>query len=151
MNILILEDRGSVSYYMQEALELRGYSVMSAGTIWEAQRYWDQRNERPVHCIIIDLNMSAEGLSAEELACTGEGILTGWIWLKERVYRDNPDMKHQTIIYSEYLEDLQRHLADHASEWDTICKVPKRGTTGTGVDVLRCVERIAKSLEGGKP
>jgi CheY-like chemotaxis protein len=140
VNILVLEDRGRVSYYMEEALRSRGHTVLSAGNIWEAQYHWDQRSETVVNCIIADLNMSSDGLTPDETERTQEGILTGWVWLTERVYRDDPEMMPRTVIYSEYLDYLKDRLSN--DERRLVRQVSKRGSRSTTTEVLTCVQEI---------
>lgn len=108
MNVLILEDRGSVAENLKNSLELEGCKVFNAPNVWAATEIWD---ENRIDCIILDLNMSPEGMTEEQIEETELGLLTGWIWLRDHVLKSHPDMKERTIIYSEYthfLEDLKR-------------------------------------------
>ena len=100
MNILFLEDRGSVSFYLKENLHNRGHVVYEASSIPEATSIW---RENKIDCLIVDLNLTPEGLTEEEIELTRNGLLTGWIWLKRHIFPDHPLMKKRTIILSEYL------------------------------------------------
>lgn len=140
MNILVLENRGSVSYYMVEALRAQ-HEVFDAQSITDAQSYLE--SER-IDCFIIDLNMDPYGLEDDEIAETRDGLLTGWIWLREYVYKENPSLKSQTIIYTEYLPDLKANVP--FEELKGIFLVPKRGTTGVARQVRNTVDTIARRL-----
>ncbi len=106
MNILLVDDRGSVSKHVKGLLEDREHIVFSAFTIGEAQAYWED-NKIAFDCLIIDLNMDPTVLLNEEIDRTHYGLLTGWIWLKEYVYKKDNSMKQRTIIFSDYLTELK--------------------------------------------
>jgi hypothetical protein len=125
MNILVLEDRGIVSYYLQEFLEDKGHQIYHAFNINDANSYLVE-HEDDIGCIITDLNMSSVGLTDIEINQTHAGLFSGWIWLREYVFNKYPKMKLRTIIYSDYLEDLQKFVS--ASELAGINLVRKRGT-----------------------
>ena len=59
-----------------------------------------------IDCIIADLNMKPEGLEENQIAQTMAGLLTGWIWLRDYVFKDIPSMKEKTIIYTDYKDHL---------------------------------------------
>ena len=115
MIILILEDRGSVSYFFKELFEgVEGHIIYEAFSVLDAQSYWHppERSDGPeVHgrpeCIIADLNLNPQGLAKHEREETRGGLLTGWIWLRNYVFSEQPEMRKRTIIYSEYVEDLR--------------------------------------------
>lgn len=138
MKILIVEDRGSVAIQMKHVLEQRGHEVLKAVSINDAQSFWEAGS---IDCLIVDLNMSPVGLEPAEIKETKSGLLTGWVWLKQRVYSDNPAMKQCTIIYTEYLDSLEEHVPE--SEWAVIERIRKKGSTSPGELVLNAVARIA--------
>jgi hypothetical protein len=142
MNILVLEDRGSVSFYMEEALRNEGHIIFSAYNVNDAQSYWEKEN---IDCIIVDLNMAPDGLKPEEIADTKDGLLTGWIWLSNYVFKDKPEMKRQTVIYTEYMGDLRENVSSQALEG--IRLIPKRGFTSTAEQVFNHVKAIALMVE----
>ena len=107
MNILLFEDRGSVFKPLKDALETMGHKILDAYNIYEANEYLDQGH---IDCIILDLNMSPDGLSDEEKKQTEDGILTGWIWLKNYALPTVPMLRQCTIIISEYIAYLQVHM-----------------------------------------
>ena len=146
MNILILEDRGSVSFFMVEALKQRGHNVFSANTTNEATEFW---NEQEIDCLIVDLNMSPEGLSKEQAEKTRGGLLTGWVWLQETVFNTRPEMRPHTIIYSEYTKELKSGVKDVDLEGISI--IPKKAPTSTAEQVLEALNKISQKIkEGGK-
>ncbi len=142
MNVLVLEDRGSVAHYMRDALEENGHVVLDAVGINDAKSHF--RNET-VDCIIADLNMSPSGLNPQEIEETGDGLLTGWIWLRDYVYKEDPSMKRRTIILSEYTYALEIVPAEDLSG---IRQVDKKGSVSPADKVLRYVQDIARGLEG---
>jgi CheY-like chemotaxis protein len=105
MNILFLEDRGSVSFYLKQNLENFGYSVFEASSIPEANSIWE---EVKIDCLIVDLNLTPDGLTEEEIDMTHNGILTGWVWLKQYIFPEQPSIRKKTIILSEYLSELDK-------------------------------------------
>lgn len=77
MTILFLEDRGSVALPIKALLEERGHTVLHAFNCNDAETYLPECD-----CYIVDLNLSTDGLSSEEVQQTKGGKLTGWVWLK---------------------------------------------------------------------
>jgi CheY-like chemotaxis protein len=144
MTILFLEDRGSVSIHITEKLEQDGYDVVSAYNINDAQSAWESRKEKPIDCLIVDLNMPADGLSGREKEETKGGLLTGWIWLREHVFKEDPDTKTKTVIFSEYLDLFRMHVLE--SEYEGVVTIPKRAPYSPVEKLLKCVKKIA--LEG---
>lgn len=142
MNILVIEDRGSVSSYLEEALRSEGYKVFSAFNILDAQSFWE--NER-IDCIIADTNMSPEGLGLEEIQESKSGLLSGWIWLKNHVFRECPQMRGRTIVYSDYLEQLARNVPPDGLQG--VYLLSKRGSTSPAAELLKKTERIARDVE----
>lgn len=149
MNIMLLEDRGSVSLPMAGLLEDLGHQVFQAQTPADADGIWNRRREHPIHCIVADLNMASAGLSAGDAAKTHKGVLSGWIWLCSRIL-DHPEdrrMRSRIIIYSEYLPDLKQNIQE--AQWKAIPLIPKRDITDSTDRVLREIEKIEKlSTEG---
>jgi hypothetical protein len=143
MNILVLEDRGSVSFYVEEALEAEGHKIFPAFNINDAQSYWE---DEQIDCIIADLNMSPEGLKKSEAERTNAGILTGWVWLNDYVFCKKKEMRSRTVIYSEYLGQLREYVGGE-KEYVDICCVAKRGSTSPTEELLSYVRKISKIVE----
>ena len=140
MRILFLEDRGSVSEPITGKLKQDGYDVISAYDINDAQSVWENRGKRPIDCLIIDLNMPADGLSDHEKEDTKGGLLTGWIWLREHVFKDDADMKAKTVIFSEYLNVFRMHVPE--SEYEGVVTIPKSAAYSPVEKLLKCVRSI---------
>lgn len=145
MNVLVFEDRGSVSHYLEEALRSQGHQVFSAFSVPDAQTYWE---DEEIDCIVADLNMSPEGLKDDGQERTARGLLTGWVWLVEHVFKEKEQMKPRTIIYSDYLNVLKDNV--QADALKGVHLVPKKGTTSPAKEMLSFVERIARMVEGKK-
>ncbi|WP_321473453.1 hypothetical protein [uncultured Paludibaculum sp.] len=142
MNILFLEDRGSVTEYIKEILERDNkHRVIEAFDINDAQSSWEDRTKQPIHCMIIDLNMPADGLTEVEEAATAAGLLTGWIWLREYVFKVDPGMKARTIIFSDYLAEFKDRVPEE--ECRGISIIAKRSATPIE-SLLAAVEEITK-------
>ncbi len=139
MNIIFLEDRGTVSYYLSKNLESSGHTVFEAFSVPDARTYWEDED---IHCIIVDLNLSPDGLTEEERARTREGLLSGWIWVKEYVLREKPEMRDRIIIYSEYLSQLK--TLDTDEDFKEIKKIGKQGSESPVQELLDAVELISQ-------
>lgn len=142
MTILFLEDRGSVSVPLTEKLELDGYNVISAYDINDAQSVWENRKEMPIDCLIIDLNMPADGLSEDEQKQTNGGLQTGWIWLREYVFKDHAEMKARTVIFSDYLNPFREKVKE--SEYEGVITIPKSAAYSPVEKLLIEVKKIAQ-------
>lgn len=143
MNILILEDRGSVSYYMVETLK-QEHIVFDAYNVNDANSYLGKEQ---IDCLIVDLNMSPDGLTQEEVVKTQGGILTGWIWLSNYVYKDRSDMKQKTIIYTEYMYALREAINKgviNEDELKGIYLVSKKGSASPAEKLLECLREISE-------
>jgi CheY-like chemotaxis protein len=140
MKIILLEDQGSVLYSLKRTLQRCGHTVFEAPTLLDAASYW--KNER-IDCIIAALNLNPKGLEEDDIKATNGGVLTGWIWLKKYVLTRNESMKHRIIIYSDYLEHLNRTVKK--KELNGIALIKKKGS-GSPVkkllDAVDSVERI---------
>lgn len=140
MTILFLEDKGSVTEYVMEMLERDGHHrVIEAYDINDAQSAWEDRVQRPIDCLIIDLNMPADGLSKVEEAATAAGLLTGWIWLTDYVFKDAPRMKARTIIFSDYLGEFKSRVLEQ--EYAGITIIPK-GSANPIDALMAAVEEV---------
>jgi DNA-binding NarL/FixJ family response regulator len=144
MSVLLLEDRGAVSGPLTDVLVEKGFDVVSAFGVSDAQTAWSQRNDKPIDCLIVDLNMSPHGLSEEEYRKTRSGLLTGWVWLANYVFIDEPKMKSRTIVFSDYLEDFIRVV--DAQDREGVLLVSKRFESVE--KLLRRLREVEKSLEG---
>ena len=83
MNILFLEDRGASESPVNDWLQEEGHHVLDAFNPADAQSIWDNRTVLPIDCIIVDLNMPADGLTDGQKERSHGGVLSGWVWLKD--------------------------------------------------------------------
>ena len=141
MNILVLEDRGEVSFYLREFLESEGHVVLEAYNPNDAQSHWNVRKKVSVDCIIADLNMPPDGLTDEETASSRNGLLSGWYWLSGRVFPECPEMRKRVIVYSDYLADFKRYV--RSEEYAGIRLVAKRGSSSPAEAILNHLREIA--------
>lgn len=101
MNILLLEDRGSVSVHLKTLLERHGHRVFPAFNCNDAESFFPACD-----CYIIDLNLSTDGLTVDEVKQSMGGKLAGWVWFKRRCAQDHK-LTSRVIIFSEYLASLR--------------------------------------------
>ncbi|MBN1155017.1 response regulator [candidate division KSB1 bacterium] len=141
MNILYLEDRGSVSFYISEFLEHKGHTVYPAFSIMEARSIIE---EHKIDVIILDLNLNPDGLKEEEIEKTLNGIITGWIWFNNYVLSKNPKMKDNVIILSEYLNVLEEAYGNETSD---IKKIAKRGFPSPISQLTKKIDEIESQLK----
>ena len=112
MNILFLEDRGATAYYVERWFETNGHQVLSAFNPNDAQSHWRRRAETPIDCIMLDLQTSMDGLTDEQKADAQGGTLAGWVWLRDNVLKEAPEMRQRTIIYSDYISVLREKVPE---------------------------------------
>jgi hypothetical protein len=142
MNILVIEDRGAVSFYLAEALQAEGHVVLEAYNTNDAQAHWDHRETTPIDCMIVDLQMPQDGLTEAEKEESRGGLLTGWLWLRGHVLPNVPaEYRSRVIICSDYLGNLREFV--RADEYRGIRLVPKRAPSGSAGEVLKRVREIS--------
>jgi len=107
MNILVLEDRGDVSYFLNEHLGKKGHTVFLAQNVSRAKTFWKNKD---IDCIIADLNMPHIGLTATEQEQTEHGLFTGWVWLKNYVFPEDHTIIRRTIILSSFMKEFKARL-----------------------------------------
>ena len=106
MNVLLVEDQGAAAYYIVKWLEEEGHVVLMASNLNVAQDYWDNRSEVQIHCIILDLNMSPDGLTNKQKQRSEGGLLSGWVWLHDCVLSDEPEAR----VFPSGLYDTDRTM-----------------------------------------
>jgi DNA-binding NarL/FixJ family response regulator len=149
MTILFLEDKGAVTEYVTEALKRLGHVVIEAYDVNDAQSAWEDRVSQPIDCLLVDLNMPADGLTDEEKGRTAAGLLTGWIWLETYVFPEVPEMRTRTIIFSDYLDDFTA-LVVPESRYSGVARVPKRAPYSPIERLLLAVEEAGKHISSGR-
>lgn len=145
MNILFLEDRGSVSFPLVDELRGQRHEVFDAGSVRDARSYWE---DKKIDCLIVDLNMDPAGLTDEQANQTHGGLLTGWIWLRDYVFNVRQDMRQRTIIYTDYMEQLRANVPP--SDLAGLRLVSKRGLhhVEDGGPPLSPTEQVLSHVEG---
>jgi len=125
MNILLFEDRGSVSIYLNEALTTEGHQVFEATSVNEANSILEFQTSPFVEVIIFDLNISPKGLKPFEIAQTKNGLLTGWIWFINYALMKDPNLWRRAIIFSAYIEDLEHECKVNNQSLEGLVIIPK--------------------------
>jgi CheY-like chemotaxis protein len=144
MNVLFLEDRGATAYHVERWLEASGHNVLSAFNPNDAQTYWRKRTEMPIDCIMLDLQTSMDGLTDEQKADAEGGTLAGWIWLRDNVLKEVPEMHQRTIIYSDYVVVLREKVPDE--QYRGIKVISKRQRGNSADAVIASIREIARMV-----
>ncbi|MCX6244701.1 MAG: hypothetical protein NTU98_08350 [Bacteroidetes bacterium] len=108
MNILVLEDDGSIAASIKGNFEPK-HTVYPAFSIYDAMEIMETQN---IYLYIIDLNIDPDGLNPEEQNETNGSLFTGWIFIKNRLLNEFPELQseHRIIIYSDYLEPFRKAI-----------------------------------------
>lgn len=140
MNILFLEDSGS-GEATKRSLEDAGHTVFLAIEVADADSYLQSDS---IDCLVVDLEMSAMGLTDAAFADIGSCRFTGWAWLKHHAFPCRPDLRQRTVFHTAFLAELISYLGARHNEIEGIRHVPK----SYGPDALiRCVNGIAARLK----
>jgi len=106
MNILLLEDNGTIFSFLEEELRKLGHKVELATGIARAIDLMSDKFDNEFDCLIMDLNINPIGLDDEDLEKSEYYGIWGWIWLKKFVFPNDEQWKKKTIIYSQYTQIL---------------------------------------------
>jgi CheY-like chemotaxis protein len=111
MHILIVEDSHFLYPALEEMLRNRGHQATAAKNLYQAKEYWSKYKDS-IDCLIVDLNMSPDGLTEQEKEETKLGLFSGWIWLNNYVFTEKPEIKNYTIILTGHKEKLNDKLTN---------------------------------------
>jgi hypothetical protein len=138
------------SIYLRKTIGDEKYILKDFSRIDQAKEYFSE-NMDEIKCIITDLNMSDEWLEGYESKTEG-GMLSGWVWLKEFVYTEKPDMP--TVIYSGYISFLEDTLRKNEElhllydKQNIIC-VNKGGDERKGIkELLKALRTLGVNVIG---
>ena len=115
MMVLVLEDSGSVFSSLQEIADVYKIELIKAYQVSDAKDIFDLKRDS-IDFIIADLNVSPVGLTREEINQTKGGILSGWVWLRNYVLKNDKAWENKILIYSEYVMPLKYHDKMHEFE-----------------------------------
>ncbi len=144
LNVLLLEDRGSITATLTDLLEYKGFKVYEAFNPSDANSYMSGEEEVEIHAIILDLNLPTDGLKPKEINGTKDGLFSGWIWFKKHVLPSYPEMLERTIIYSAYLDVLKMNATTKDKNLlNQMKQIKKReGNTSPGEEIIKFLQRI---------
>jgi CheY-like chemotaxis protein len=148
MRILLLEDVGRSASTVAEQLEKAGHSVDLGFTVSRANGYLQERGN--YDCLVVDFNMETTGLTKAQAAQTHSGLFTGWIWLRDQVFRDYPHLRPRTVILSAYLDDFREQMPDEDVEGIVMIAKGEAREADEGLQedkLMSAVEDIARNLE----
>lgn len=116
--ILLVEDNGIITRELEDALA--NYNIEKAYSVCSALDRWIL--DGPFECIIVDLQISPEGLSPEEngfyTPLFGMAFINKIKDLTNKEEEDN--LKKRIIIYSGYVKELKQHsLYNEHKLWQT--------------------------------
>lgn len=119
--VLILEDTGKM---FNEIKECFGNLVEIIGS-YQISEAMDKFNIENPDFLIIDLYVPPSGLNKEEIDNSCSGQISGWLWIKNYVVIQKPEMKSKIIIYSDYIESVLRKKVN-IRELEGYILMPKR-------------------------
>lgn len=144
MNVLFLEDRGATAYNLERWLQRNGHNVLGAFNPNDAQSHWRRREKTPIGCIILDLQTSMDGLTDGQKANAEGGTLAGWVWLRDNVLAEAPEMRQRIIIYSDYVAVLRAKVPEE--QYRGIKVVSKRQRGSSADAVIASIREIARMV-----
>jgi hypothetical protein len=120
MRILYVEDSSPFRNTVESRLVDNGHIVESAATISRANGCLSLHE---FDCLIVDLNMQTLGLSPEQIEYSDSGLCTGWIWLREQVFKDGYNKSYEScvIICSAYLKDVKPDIITEIENIGILC------------------------------
>lgn len=125
-----------------------GRMGQGAFNINDANAIWNRRDEVPIHCMIIDLDVPKDGLSDEQKTNLdqmhdGAGSrLAGWIWLRDTVLRDAPEMRDRIIIYSDYIDLMHQYVPEKDNYAITVMPKNARSSPDRIVNRILAIEAL---------
>lgn len=115
--ILIVEDNLLQYKYLEEILlkSLPEIEIVRARAVDEA--IGEYTNNGPFDCMIVDLSITAYGLTVEEMVkyrqFEGYGLLKEHIWGKDKKEEDTvEDLRAKTIICSGFIDDFKQKFGN---------------------------------------
>ena len=111
--ILIIEDNLAELEVSAAELAKGDYNVIKVSSIAKAGDAI--KANKPIDCLILDLNISNEFLPDGLKHKAHGGSLTGWVWLFNIA---KPDLTNdpKIIIYSEFIDELEEEMETASSE-----------------------------------
>lgn len=148
VKILYLEDDANMIEHTKERLLAENFDVEEFDRIDLAKEYFSEHKE-DIDCIITDLNMNDEWLEEHQVETDG-GMLSGWVWLQQFVFKEKPDIP--TIIYSGYISYLKEYTREnnnsHLLEKKNIkCVEKNSGENAKFKGLLKAINSLIKAEE----
>ncbi|MEY8849109.1 hypothetical protein AB9K26_09845 [Psychroserpens sp. XS_ASV72] len=117
MNILLLEDDAYIADALEDILVHHGHQIIYAYDIHDAN---DNLEDYDIDLIITDLNLKPRGLSEPQISQTMDGMLTGYIWLRDCAFKKDMKFKNNSIIFSAYESELRDNIDENELKGLTI-------------------------------
>ena len=142
MNILLLEDNGSVFSFLIEKLEKHGHKIELATKVSRAMDLMEKFDNK-FDCLIVDLHVNPIGLDIENID-KNENIW-GWRWLEKYVFPKDEKWKKKTIIYSGYTQKL--YLKVDKRDYEDVFIIKKNSGIDNSVDDIDLICTYLKKIE----
>jgi CheY-like chemotaxis protein len=113
MLILLIEDMGRFSSTLELLLKKNNHSVDVCSTIIRAQGFLPKSR---YDCLIVDLYMNTLGLEPNQIKESYDGLFSGWIWLRDEVFKKDLINRKQVIIFSAYLDEFRVKMPNENTE-----------------------------------
>lgn len=142
--ILLVEDNGIVAETLIE--NFPHYSVENPYSVVSAMDCWEECGD--FDCIIVDMQISPEGLSTEE-----NGIYTplfGMAFInkifKESTPEKRQELKKKILIYSAFTKDLKYRSQNNSGDsiWNTQDITVYEKNVTSIIDIIRHVNKLLK-------
>lgn len=113
MKILLYEDRALTAMQLKSSLEDNKYEV----DICFSCRDLSKRITKSDYDIyIMDLNGPVDGLSPEQILESKNGLFTGWIFIRDYIWKSMTNDAKKIIVFSDYVKLLKNHIETNGSK-----------------------------------
>ena len=137
--ILIVEDNGDTSYDIKSQLEKSGFEIKQADSYLSALGMWDRYNGE-FRCIILDLNISPEGLSEEDVSSNFP--ISSLPFLLKIGWNNIITNTIKVIVYSGYVNDFKEICETRGISYSGLVIIEKKGTS-----LSELINYVIKNIE----
>lgn len=137
--ILLVEDNGDTSYDIKSQLESFGYEIKQADSYLSALGMW-RKYSGEFGCIILDLNISPEGLDDEDVSSYFP--ISSLPFLLEIGWGNTPTNAIKVVVYSGYVNDFKEICETKGISYSGIVIIEKKGTS-----LSELINYVVKNVE----
>lgn len=106
--VLCFEDKAMIADYLSEYIQTLGQEAYVCSTPSEVK---DALNKGIYDLYIIDLNVAAIGLNADQIKRTQNGLRTGWVVLTDVIYMADVNCAEKTVVFSDYISNFKNYIS----------------------------------------